>query len=139
VLAGNVLVYSPRKIVIEGSIVYAHDPRKDADSPDYLGLVSDRTVEVARSSVIGSGDIEIDAAIYAGRRFLVTDLYASKRSATLKVYGSLAAGSMSATEPRYSTKIDYDSRFEEVRPPGFPATNRFVVDSWDEQWTQAPH
>ncbi|HEU4600551.1 MAG TPA: hypothetical protein VFS24_01215 [Steroidobacteraceae bacterium] len=137
VVAGKVLVYSPQRIVVEGSITYAHDPRKDAQARDYLGLVSDRTVELARSSVTGDGDLEIDAAIYAGRRFLVTDIYTARQPATLRIYGSVAAGSMSATEPRYSTKIEYDTRFEEVRPPGFPSTNRFVVEAWNERWTEA--
>jgi hypothetical protein len=47
----------------------------------------------------------------------------------------LAAGTISATEPRYATKIDYDSRFERQRPPGFPSTNRYEVAAWDGQWT----
>jgi hypothetical protein len=136
VVAGKVLVYSPQRVVIEGSIRYAHDARKDFHAPDYLGLVSDRTVEIARPSVTGAGDLEIDAAIYAGRRFLVADIFTSTHPATLRIFGSVAAGSISATEPRYSTKIEYDTRFEEVRPPGFPATNRFVVNSWNGQWTE---
>ena len=57
------------------------------------------------------------------------------RSATLRIYGSLAAGTITATEPRYATKIDYDSRFERQRPPGFPSTNRYEVAAWDGQWT----
>ena len=47
VLAGKVLLYSPRLIVIEGDLTYATDPRIDSDSDDYLGIVSDRVVEVA--------------------------------------------------------------------------------------------
>jgi hypothetical protein len=136
VVAGKVLVYSPQRIIIEGSITYAHDPRGNSSARDYLGLVSDRTVEVARSSTTGDGDLEIDAAIYAGRRFLVTDIYTAREPATLRIFGSVAAGSISATEPRYSTKIEYDTRFEEVRPPGFPSTNRFVVEAWNERWTE---
>jgi len=47
VVAGRFLVYSPQKIVIEGNIVYARDPRHGLDSHDYLGLVCDRDIEVA--------------------------------------------------------------------------------------------
>jgi hypothetical protein len=139
IVTGKVLVYSPQRVVIEGSVRYAHDARKDRHSSDYLGIVSDRTVEVARSAVTGPGDLDIDGAIYAGRRFLVSDLYSAQRPATLRIFGSVAAGSISATEPRYSTKIEYDPRFEEVRPPGFPATNKFVVDTWNAEWSEAQH
>jgi hypothetical protein len=137
VVAGKVLVYSPRRIVIEGSITYANDPRRDPGSEDYLGIVSDRVVEVAPPGVTGGGDLEIDAAIFAGHRFVVTGID-HPRTAMLRIYGSLAAGTLSATEPRYATKIDYDPRFERQRPPGFPSTNRYEVAGWDGRWTEQP-
>ena len=137
VVAGKVLVYSPLRIVIEGSLIYATDPREKPESRDYLGLVSDRYVEVAPPGVTGPGDLQIDAAIFAGRRFVVTSID-HPRSATLRIYGSLAAGTLSATEPRYATKIDYDRRFERQRPPGFPSTNRYEVADWEGVWTEVP-
>ncbi|MGQ0385268.1 MAG: hypothetical protein ACT4UP_11395 [Gammaproteobacteria bacterium] len=137
VVAGRVLIYSPLRIVIEGSLTYASDPRTVPDSGDYLGLVSNKDVVVAPPGVTGPGDLEIDAAIFAGRRFVVTN-FDHLRKATLRIYGSLAAGSLTATEPRYSTKIEYDSRFEHRRPPGFPSTNRYEAINWDGQWTEAP-
>ena len=135
VVAGKVLLYSPRLIVIEGDVRYATDPRKESDSEDYLGIVSDRVVEVAPPHITGGGDLEIDAAIYAGRRFAVTSID-HPRSATLRILGSLAAGTISATEPRYATKIDYDTRFERQRPPGFPSTNRYEVANWNGEWVE---
>jgi len=135
VVSGKVLVYSPKRVVIEGSITYADNPRGDASSEDYLGIVSDRVVEVAPPGVTGGGDLEIDAAIFAGHRFVVTSIDHS-RTATLRIYGSLACGTISATEPRYATKIDYDPRFERQRPPGFPSTNRYEVADWDGKWTE---
>ena len=137
VVAGRVLVYSPTRIVIEGDLTYANDPRGDPSCEDFVGLVSERYVEVAPPGVTGPGDLEIDAAIYAGRRFIVTSIDHT-RSATLKIYGSLAAGTLTATEPRYATKIEYDDRFERERPPGFPSTNRYEAAAWDGQWTTAP-
>lgn len=137
VVAGKILVYSPERIVIEGSLTYAHDPREVADSPDYLGLVCDRNIEVARPSVTGPGDLRIDGAILAGRRFAVREIN-HPRSATLRIFGSLSAGSLSATEPRYATKIEYDERLERRRPPGFPSTNRFEAEDWDGRWFEAP-
>jgi hypothetical protein len=35
-------------------------------------------------------------------------------------------------------KLEYDSRFERLRPPGFPSMNRFVTEDWDRQWTDVP-
>jgi hypothetical protein len=135
VVRGKVLIYSPHKIVVEGDVTYAHDPRKSLEAPDYLGIVCDRYIEVAPPGVTGPGDLEIHAAIFAGRRFVVTNIN-HPRVATLRIYGSLAAGSLSASEPRYATKIEYDDRFERRRPPGFPSTNRFEVDGWNGSWRE---
>lgn len=135
-VAGRVLVYSPHKIVLEGNLRYTRDPRRYEDSPDYLGLVCDRYIEVAPPYVTGPGDVEIQAAIFAGRRFVVRDIE-HKRPATLRIYGSLATGSLSATEPRYATKLEYDGRFEKRRPPGFPSTDRYEVEDWDGRWVEA--
>jgi hypothetical protein len=135
IVAGRVLIYSPQRIVIEGSLTYANDPRDAPDSGDYIGLVSNKYVEVAPPGVTGPGDLEIDAAIFAGRHFVVTNVD-HPRTGTLRIYGSLAAGSLTATEPRYATKIEYDSRFERQRPPGFPSTNRYEAIDWDGQWTE---
>ena len=132
VVNGRVLVYSPQRIVIEGSLTYAHDPRR-GDSDDYLGLVSDGNVEIARPYVTGRGDLRIDAAVFARRHFIVTNIEHA-RSATLWIYGSLTAGTLSASEPRYATKIEFDPRFDRVRPPGFPSTNRFELANWDRSW-----
>jgi hypothetical protein len=137
VATGRILVYSPQRIVIEGSLTYARDPRESPDSGDYIGLVSNRNVEVAPPSVTGPGDLEIDAAIFAGRRFVVRN-FEHSRGATLRIFGSLTAGSLSASEPRYATRIEYDRRFERQRPPGFPSTDRFEAAEWDGEWAEAP-
>jgi hypothetical protein len=57
--------------------------------------------------------------------------------ATLVIHGSLTAGSVSETEPRYATRIEFDPRFEQVRPPGFPETDRYELESWDGRWQVA--
>lgn len=134
VVAGRYLVYSPQKIVVEGNLLYARDPREHRDSDDYLGLVCDRDIEVAPPRVTGPGDLHIQAALFAKRRIVVAD-FEHPRSATLRIFGSLAAGSLSASEPRYATKVVYDSRFERLRPPGFPSTDRFAAEDWDGAWT----
>ena len=135
VVNGNVTVYSPKRIVVQGDLTYAQDARSGG-ADDYLGLVSDGNVEIDRAEVTGPGDLEIHAAVYARRRFLVRDIRSRER-ATLAIYGSLTAGSLSATEPRYATRIEFDPRFERVRPPGFPETDQYEVESWDGRWRVA--
>ena len=135
-LSGSVLVYSPALITVEGSLFYAHDPRLTPDAADYLGLASDQSIEIARPDVTGPGDLEIDAAIYARRHFTVTEELMPTR-ATLSIFGSLTAGTISATEPRYATRVEFDPRFEHTRPPGFPMTNHYEVEQWDGEWRPA--
>ena len=142
-VSGIVVVYSPEQIIVEGSLVYAHDPRSDPDAGDYLGLISSKDIEIAPPRVTGPGDLEIQAAIYARRRFIVTDDHslggptACPCAATLSIWGSVTAGSLSPTEPRYATRYEFDRRFERVRPPGFPVTNRYEVEGWDAEWRVA--
>lgn len=133
---GRVLVYSPERIVIEGSLRYANDPARDAQSDDYLGLVSDRSIEIAAARITGPGDLRIDAAVYAKRSFRVRD-FRSGETDLLHLYGSLTAGSLDATEPRYRTRIEFDERFERVRPPAFPVTGRYELVAWDGDWVVA--
>jgi hypothetical protein len=134
-LSGNVLVYSPEGITVEGNLFYAHDPRRTPDAQDYLGLASDQFIEIARPEVTGPGDLEIDAALYARRRFTITEELTPNHS-TLIIFGSLTAGTLSATEPRYATRVEYDPRFEHTRPPGFPMTNHYEVEQWDGEWRE---
>jgi len=95
---GNVTVYSPERIVIQGDLTYAQRAQGEAN-PAFLGLISDGDVVVDRADVTGPGDLEIDAAVYARRRFVVRDAAARGR-ATLIIYGSLTACSVSESEPR---------------------------------------
>ena len=134
---GKVLVYSPERIVIEGDLVYEQNPEEVPDADDYLGLVSDKYVDIAPPDITGPGNLLINAAIYAKRRFAVRG-YRFRENALLYLYGSLSVGSLSATEPRYYTKIRFDQRLEELRPPGFPMTDRYEVESWDTNWNVEP-
>jgi hypothetical protein len=133
VVNGRVLVYAPERIVIEGDLRYADDPRVSPRADDYLGLVSDRFVEVARPTITGPGDLHVDAAIFARRGFLIADIDAPTRGGTPSIYGSLTSGTMSASEPRYATKMEFDSP-DRVRPPGFLTANRYELASWDGEW-----
>jgi len=133
VVNGNVTVYSPERIVVQDDLTYADGPGKDAA---YLGLVSDGNVEIDRAEVTGAGDLVIHAAVYARKRFIVRNAGGGGR-ATLYIYGSLTAGSLARTEPRYATRIEFDPRFERVRPPGFPQTDRYEIETWDGRWRLA--
>jgi hypothetical protein len=129
---GKVLVYTPDRIVVTGDLRYAADPRT-ADADDYLGLVAERTVEIAEPDVTGSGDLEIFASIYARQRFVVRN-FNSRRSGTLIVHGSLTAGTLSASEPRFATRVEFDDRLTTMRAPGFPLSDRYELDAVSNEW-----
>jgi hypothetical protein len=129
---GTVLVYSPDRIVIADDLRYAADPRAP-DADDYLGLVAERNVEIGDPELTGSGDLDVQASIYARRRFAVRS-FRSRPSGTLNIFGSVTAGSVTATEPRFATKIEFDERLTTMRAPGFPLSDRYELESWSGEW-----
>jgi len=131
---GSVAVYSPSKIVIEDNLLYA-STRSLEQGGDFLGLVSGNDVMIAPRSVTGHGDLTINAAIYAKKRFKVSQPE-GESSGLLTINGSITAGSLSETEPRYATKVIFDKRLEDVKPPGFPVTDRYELTSIDAGWAR---
>jgi len=134
-VAGIFTVYSPTDIEIEGDITYANDPRETLMSRDFLALISGRDMRVAGTQITGDGDLQIQAAMFAHRRFIIESVDRGKVG-KLVIFGSLTAGTILETEPRYATKLDYDKRFEYLRPAAFPMTRRYEVDSWDQDWKE---
>jgi hypothetical protein len=132
---GIFTVYSPSDIEIEDDLVYHKDPRQTVISRDFLALISGDDIKVAKATVTGPGDLNVHAALFARRTFFTEEIDRGK-PATLFIYGSLTAGSISATEPRYATKLDFDKRFEYLRPASFPMTRRYEIDSWDQDWQE---
>jgi len=134
-VAGIFTVYSPTDIEIEGDITYANDPRDSLMSRDFLALISGRDMRVAGTQITGDGDLHIQAAMFAHRRFIIESADRGKVGKLL-IFGSLTAGTIQETEPRYATKLDYDKRFEYLRPAAFPMTRRYEIDSWDQDWKE---
>jgi hypothetical protein len=133
IVNGTVVVYARQKIIIAGDLIYSNNPEGNPQSMDFLGLISERYIEVAPPDITGSGDLTINAAIYARRRFQVKNI--SRRGhALLSIYGSLTAGTLSATEPRFATLIRFDKRFEKIRLPDFPVTDQYELETWNPQW-----
>lgn len=132
VVNGQVLVYSPENIVIVDDVRYFTDPRTPG-ADDFLGLVAERSVEIGDPEMTGPGDLEVHASIYARNRFAVRGAR-SRRSGTLIVYGSVTAGSVSATEPRFATRIEFDDRLTTMRAPGFPLSDRYELDASAGEW-----
>jgi hypothetical protein len=132
---GIFTVYSPTDIEIENDLVYAKDPRDTVISRDFLALISGRDIKVATPQITGAGDLHVHAAMFARRRFMI-EAAAHGKPGTLYILGSLTAGTILETEPRYATKMDYDKRFEYLRPASFPMTRRYEVDSWDSDWQE---
>ena len=137
-VAGIFTVYSPSDIEIENDLVYARDPRDTLMSRDFLALIAGRDIRVATAQVTGVGDLHVQAALFARRRFCIEAANHS-RPGTLHILGSLTAGTIWETEPRFATKMDYDKRFEYLRPANFPMTRRYEVDSWDHGWEEVEH
>ncbi len=132
---GLVTVFAPRRLLIDGPIRYASRAPIDQGG-DFLGLVSGQNVLVAGRDHIDDGDLNIDASIYARGRFGINQIR-GKRSGVLNLFGSLSVGTLTATEPRYATKIMFDPRLENLRPPGFPVTDRYELLARDRNWTLA--
>jgi len=134
-VAGIFTVYTPTDIEIEGDLTYANDPRETLMSRDYLALICGRDMRVAGTQITGDGDLHIQAAMFARRRFIIESADRGKVGKLL-ILGSLTAGTILETEPRYATKLDFDKRFEYLRPAAFPMTRRYEVDSWDQDWQE---
>jgi len=134
-VSGIYTVYTPSDIEIENDLVYAKDPRDTVISRDFLALISGRDIKVASAQITGVGDLHVHAAMFARRRFMIESV-ANGKPGTLFILGSLTAGTILETEPRYATKVDYDKRFEYLRPASFPMTRRYEVDSWDADWKE---
>ena len=134
-VAGMFTVFTPNDIEIEDDLVYVKDPRQTVLSRDFLALIAGRDISIAPPEVTGPGDLTVHAAIFARRRFYI-EFTDRGPGHTLFIYGSLTSGTLSETEPRYATKIDYDKRFEYLRPASYPMTRRYEVDSWDQDWEQ---
>jgi hypothetical protein len=135
-VSGIFTIYSPSDIEIENDLVYDQDPRETVMSRDFVALISGRDIRVASAQVTGVGDLHVHAALFARRRFMIESV-ANGKPGTLFMLGSLTAGTIMETEPRYATKMDYDKRFEYLRPANFPMTRRYEVDSWDGDWQEA--
>ncbi len=134
VVNGVVLLYAKNKIIIADDLIYAANQETLAQADDYLGLVSQGDIEIAPPAVTGPGDLTIHAAIFAKGEFRVSHYTRGDGKAKLYLLGSLSAGSLSATEPRYATHIAFDKRFERRRPPHFPVTDKYEIVNWDEKW-----
>jgi len=134
-VSGIFTVYSPNDIEIEDDLVYQKDPRQTLVSRDYLALISGRDIRIAAGDVTGPGDLTVHGALFARRRFY-TEAVDHSKPATMFIYGSLTAGTILETEPRYATKLDFDKRFEYLRPASFPMTRRYEIDSWDQDWKE---
>jgi hypothetical protein len=134
-VAGMFTVYSPSDIEIENDLVYAKDPRSSLFSRDFLALISGRDIKIASGAITGAGDLHIHGALFARRRFSIVNVHQAKPG-TLYILGSLTAGTLWETEPRFATKMDYDKRFEYLRPANFPMTRRYEVESWEQGWEE---
>ena len=133
---GIFTVYSPSDIEIEDDLVYLKDPRQTVISRDFLALISGRDIKISAAAVTGPGDLTVHAALFARRRFFTEEIDRGKAGHACSSTAASRPARSRATEPRYATKLDYDKRFEYLRPASFPMTRRYEVDSWDQDWKE---
>ncbi|MCA9730609.1 MAG: hypothetical protein H6696_16730 [Deferribacteres bacterium] len=96
--------------------------------------MSAKDIIISDPQITGPGDLHLQGAFFAGRQFRVRKFWHENKGAKLYILGSISAGSVGATEPRYGTRIQFDKRLEERRPAYFPMTNRYEVWNWDGKW-----
>ena len=130
---GKVLVYSPERIVIVDDLRYAADPR---DAGRRRLSRARRGAHRRDRRARGHGPrrprgARFDLRAQPFRRSATT---ARAAAARWSIYGSVTAGSVSATEPRFATRIEFDDRLTTMRAPGFPLSDRYELDSSSGEW-----
>ena len=130
-VAGIFTVYSPTDIEIENDLVYAKDPRRLPPVARFPR--ADLRTRHQGRQLADHRHRRPERACRAVRApaFHRSSPSTEGKPGTLFIFGSLTAGTILETEPRYATKMDYDKRFEYLRPANFPMTRRYEVDSWD--------
>lgn len=135
------------KSSVSGNVIVEGNMRYNDESPttdDMLGLVADNSVALDTQPT-GSGDITVDAAIFAKNgswTYLDYDgTTHNKKMGTLNVMGSICQNLRGAVGTESNGKIStgylknytFDNRFVNAAPPSFPqAVGQYQLVSWYE-------
>jgi len=140
---GRVTLHSSDEVRITGDIKYASDPRKNSNSNDLLGIVSEGNVTVAYGAENDSGnqDLQIDASILALGQFTVQYYWTGSPRGTLNLLGGVQqqqrgpVGTFNSggIQSGYSKAYTYDQRLANTFPPAYPRTSSFAQLYWKEK------
>ncbi len=142
VVSGRVSVATTENIYIVDDLVYASSDangKPPANSPDLLGLISNKNVIVANTAP-NRDNVVINAAILTlNTSFTVEDYDSGWPRGKLTVYGSISqkvrgpVGTISWWGMTgYQKDYHYDNRFLSMPPPYFPVTGQYDTYSWTE-------
>lgn len=151
-LKGTTAGNTKGNIWIDGNIVAATNPNGNMSSPDMLGLVAQRMAYVTtRDPATGlwiprtsASVLNIQAAVYthegtfAAQEYNNTGLGLCGR---INQFGALAMAASTSTglmsggviSNGFLKTIRHDPRYDEQAPPGFPASDSYVLVSWWEK------
>ncbi len=115
-VSGIFTVYSPNRHRDRRRPRISEGPAADAVSRDYLALISGRDIRIAAGEVTGPGDLNVHAALVCPAALLYRVGGQGQTGHHVHLRQPPTAGTILETEPRYATKMDYDKRFEYLRP-----------------------
>ena len=140
VVKGQFTIATDQNVYLEDDIVYKTDPRKDPNSTDLLGIVSQNDVLIANNLANANG-INVHASIYCqnggfgagwesfplfcGKINLLGGIQ-NKSRVQIGVIGLL--GNLLG----FSRAYKYDNRLALMSPPSYPGTGIFEIVSWKE-------
>ncbi|GAA5521470.1 DUF4900 domain-containing protein [Aliifodinibius salicampi] len=142
-IKGQVTLHSAEEVEIMGDLKYSQDPKKNPESTDLLGIISEGNVIVDKDAHKNSGskDLEINASIMAlDESFEVENYNSGSDRGTLKLTGGLQQqergavgqikwGGISGFHKDYS----YDDRLLSMSPPYYPRASTFSKKYWKEK------
>jgi hypothetical protein len=138
---------------IDGNIVAATNPNGNPSSNDMLGLVAERMAYVTTFDPVtglriprtSASVLNIQAAIYTHEGTFAAERYndaALGLVGRINQFGSLAMAASTSTGTMgaggvisngFLKTIRHDPRYDELAPPGFPASDSFILVSWWEK------
>jgi hypothetical protein len=146
VLDGSLTIATSGTINITNDIIYA---ASDEDGPlpgcdDIMGLVSESKI-VIDDNYANQSNCTIDAHLMAlGTSFEVENYASGSPRGTLTVHGGIVqryrgcvgtgrlSGDTITIYSGYAKSYHYDTRFDDVQPPGYLQTGRYYNLSWRE-------
>jgi hypothetical protein len=130
---------SKGNVYLEDDVGVVDDPRKNPKSQEMLGICAEQGIIVSDNTP-NKSSINITAAMFTLKSFVVENVYSRGPSGYINLYGSLTQDTDGITGVGAAGKLisgfhlnyKYDERYFLDAPPEFPLTDRFQILSWWE-------